>query len=105
MDFKLPPIQDEAEYEAEMVKKLEEMIAKRRGRPSPSEEAPVEEQPDKMEALRKLAGEQVVEMPGLGEQPSEDDIDPSVVDEMPGEPIVDDEKMAQIRALQKYLQR
>lgn len=106
MNFNLP-MKDEAEYEAEMLQKLTEMVEARKAGQIPAEPAMDTESDDvssQIAALRKVVGEPEAEMPGLGEQPTEDMVDPSVMDEMPGEPVMDEDNAAKLAALQKYLQ-
>lgn len=103
MNFNTPQFKDNEEYEAEMVKKLEAMVAARR-----SGRTPIEPEVDeKLEAIRKLAGTEDVDYSGMdiGEQLTEDIVAPDIESELPSEPIMDDKKSAQLKALQKYLTR
>lgn len=102
-DFTLP-YKDESEYEAEMLQKLQEMVAARKAGQSPVEPE-ADDVSTQLAALRKVAGEPDYSGMDIGEQLGEDTVDPTVTDDLPGEPVLDEDKAAKLAAIQKYLAR
>lgn len=102
MNFNLPEVDDER-MKRLYAQKLEEMLANRKGE-IPELEPEIDDREGKIEALRGLAGEYDYSDMELGEQPNEDILAPDIVEEAPiGNPIMEDDKLANIEKLKKLL--
>ena len=107
MDFNLP-MRDDEDESREAIRALAEMVAKRRSNQQPVEEAP-EEDSDivsaKQAALRGIAGEPDYSGLDLGEQVEEDIVAPDMPESATGEPVLEDDKLAKLKAIQQMLEK
>jgi hypothetical protein len=105
MDFGIPKLKDEEEMADDHIRKIAEMLAERRAGRQPVEntEPVMDDISAKQSALRSIAGEPDYAGMDLGEQPEEDIVAPGLPEEATGEPIMEEDKLAKLRAIQKML--
>ena len=91
------------ERQEDYIKNIARMLAERRVNRQPVEntEPELDEVSAKQSALRSIAGEP--DYPELGEQPTEDIVAPGLPEEATGEPVIEEDKLAKLRAIQKML--
>jgi len=97
------PMKTDNEREEDYIKNIARMLAERRVNRQPVENTePIDDEVSaKQSALRSIAGEP--DYSGVGEQPTEDIIAPGLPEEATGEPVMEEDKLAKLRAIQKML--